>query len=432
MHIMQCGLFSLILHNSSDDVDSTAYVAECKNILGQFKEFKEKFIRVNYDRICSSIGNDADSSNVLEIFNTYDENFVKMAEQYKKVKDNYFFAIFFLGTDQENISRDQVCRRAQIIWMEIPNKYYSNLKFSLFTYKLRALMNEKVMFLMLKEHEYFLMKWKIYQETDFIFGEGIFRYENCKINYVGFQDDTYIAIEHIRKTDSTSAQDEEYIEYLRCIMNHYHCNLPAIKGLIIPQEGPKLRYPLLIMECCESIQNVTDPVKERNQVSFLLDIAKSVAYFQHVNRSIHMAIDLNFVCFHVRESKLIAKLIPLYGFNFIFDSQPESPDMQWMMNVTKRLHFGENFKDQELPDNHLLKKLLEQQWLSIHQQFNYKKLSEDLQDLQGIVIIIPSQCQNFIHDFLLVGGRKNRTCKVTHTHIILITHSIQPTCHSKV
>ena len=386
--MMQCNvcLLSLIMHNLSNDVDATAYVAECKNILGQFEEFKKKFITVDYDRICSSIGNDEDS-NVLEIFNTYDENFVKMAEQYRRIKEKYFFAIFFLGTDQENIPHEQVCHRAQVIWMEIPNKYYSNLKFSLFTYKLRALMNEKVMFFMLNEHKYFLMKWKIYQETDFIFGEGIFRYENCKINYVGLQGNTYIAIEHTRKIDSTSAEDEEYIEYLRCIMNHYHGNLPDIKGLIIPQEGPELRYPLLIMECCESIQNVTNPVKEGNQVSFLLDIAKSIARFQHINRSIHMTIDLNFLCFRARESKLIAKLIPLYGFNFTFDNQPELPHMQWMMDVTKRLHFGENFIDQELPDNHLLKKLLEQQWLSIHQQFSYKKLSEDLQDLQGIVII---------------------------------------------
>ena len=343
------------------------------------------------------------------MFNTYDENFVKMAKQYKKVRENYFFVIFFLGTDQENSPHEQVCDRAKVIWMEIPNKYYSNLKFSLFTYKLRVFIKERVLFLMLNEQKYFLTKWKIYQETDFIFRESIFSCENCNIHTRTYIDgDTYMAIEYIGKADTTSAQDEEYIEYLRCIMNHYHCNLPAIKGLIIPQEG---RYPLLIMEYCESIENVTYPViNEGNQVSFLLDIAKSIARFQHINRSIHITIDLNCICFRDRESKLRAKLIPLYGFNFTFDNQPESPDMQWMMDVTKRLHFGGNFVDQELPDNHLLKKLLEQQWLSFHQKFSYKKLSEDLQDLQGIVITI------IYRIFCWGGGRP--IMRGDHTHIL--------------
>lgn len=128
------------------------------------------------------------------------------------------------------------------------------------------------------------------------------------------------------------------------------------------------------------------PFEEISQVSILLDLVKCLIEFKAVDKLITLKIHVDAVCLHRKENRLEAKLCPLYGHTFLFDQAEKASieSLKWISVVTEYLQFGKS--GQNLPDNHLLKKLLYQKWLFNEDdvtQCGYKILYEDLCDLHG-------------------------------------------------
>ena len=384
-----------------------------------FVAYQPKYISNYFDemKIVRLVGNDIDQEKCNVFENSYDSYVLNVAHNHRTqiVEDGHLLVTFVLDGVLEGNSiiqfnseiisnfslppkQIQVTKLYQlnVITMQIPEDYISNLTFTpLYANKIALLKDKRVEFFMFKKHELILTKWNVFQNTDFIFGEAIFCNETGKIITVYFQTHKYFAIEVFRKIGSKSAEDEEFIEYIKCLLNYYHENLPDVKGLIYPQEHLKLQYPLLLTEGYEPLCNIAShtPVEEKYQISFLLDIIKCITRFKQINTSISIKVDSRVLFFRKRGNNFEPKLFPLYGFNFTFNQshvkgQLKSlplEDLAWMMDVTKFLYFGAN-SEQVLPENHLLKKLLQQQWLSCEDHYrptSFKQLSEDLQDLQG-------------------------------------------------
>lgn len=393
---------------SEFDLDRISYSSSGKP---PFVAYQPKYISNYFDelKIVRLVGNDADQEKCNVFENSYDSYILNVAYRHcpKIVEDGVTFVLdgvqdvkqfiyeiinnFSIPPKQIKVTK---LHHVNVVTMQSSEDCTSNMTLvPLYADKIALLKSKRIQLLMFKNHEFILTKWNVFRYTDFIFGENIFLNEIGKIITVHYQAHRYFAIEVFRKIGSTSAEDEEFIEYIKCILNYYHANLPDVKGLIYPQEHLKLQYPLLLTEGYEPLCNIASyvPVEEKYQVSFLLDIVKCIARFKHINNSINIKVNSGVLFFRKRGRNFEPKLFPLYGFSFTFNRshvQEQLPleDLAWMMDVTKYLCFGANSKD-VLPENHLLKKLLEQQWLSIEDHYrpsSFNQLSEDLQDLQSM------------------------------------------------
>lgn len=281
----------------------------------------------------------------------------------------------------------------EFISIQIPEKYAQNFVFTPFySSRIVALKNQKVQFMKQKEHIFFLTKWNVFKEEDITIGEEISLHGQNRIMSVALRGNNCIGIEYCG-----DSRDEGYLHYLESVLNNHFENIPAIKGLYYARK----EYPLLIMEDCMLLEKgVTKfPVKEVNQVSFLLDVVNCIIKFRDTNQSIAIKVYSDAVYVHDKGKRLEAKLCPLYGYSFTLDPgeviyhKPSKSllldDLQWMVNITKYLQFG-NYTD-KLPEDHVMKKLLEQKWLSTDDNFrpcSFRALREDLQDLHGKYMII--------------------------------------------
>lgn len=274
----------------------------------------------------------------------------------------------------------------EFVSIQIPNEFSQNFILAPYYFsRIVALKNQKVEFLTCKERSFFLMKWNIYMDGDILLGDVINSIGENQIIRVLLRGKESIALSFCG-----ISLGDGYVQYLESLLNNYHENIPAVKGLYYS----KNKYPLLIMEDCVSFEKgVTQfPVDEVNQVSFLLDIVNCIVEFMRSNQNIVIKVHSDVVYVHDNGVKLEAKLCPLYGYSFILDHRmcddqsvslvPD--DLQWMENITKYLQFG-NYTD-KLPENHLMKKLLEQKWLSDDENIrpcSFGTLHEELHDLHG-------------------------------------------------
>ena len=400
------------------NLDKSMFANGDTDELLQFISRQRKYANDYFEelKIIKLVGSDGDRErcdNYEIIYNKYVLN-VAYKHQTQEVKNDHFLAIYVL--DRENYydltqfthklashftipaSQLQVTsHELQLVSMQIPDEYISKLTLApLYAYRCSALKTQGVQFLMFKKHKFYLSKWSIFEDVNFTFGHTIFNNEHGKIVSVNLHGDAYMAIECLRSSDATSLHDEEFVKYLQCILNHYHNQLPDVKGLFYAKKSSQIQYPLLITEKYEPLKNVSAyaPIHLDDQISILLDVVKCIVHFKSINESesISIKVEPSVLFFH-KKKRLVAKLFPLHGFNFTFDIQGKSDtlplqDLQWMMDITKYLHYSGECADKELPESHLLKKPLEQQWLSIedrHRPSSFEKLREDLQDFQGII-----------------------------------------------
>ena len=273
----------------------------------------------------------------------------------------------------------------QVFLIQLPEKYSSSFILAPFYgSRIHALKNFGVQFVRYKEHEIFLSKWNLYSKQEITLGETSLEEGHNKVISVNARGSTCMAVQYTEES-SVSAEvfDEGYIQYLESVLNHYHKNIPAVKGLCYLQ-GDSKHYPLLIIEDCLSLKldpRLEFPFEDVCQVSFLLDLVNCIIEFNATSKLITLIIYANAVYICRRENRLEAKLCPLFGYTFLFD-QAENPsveDLHWMSVVTEYLQFGKD--GQKLPESHVLKKWLYQKWLSSVGQRDYKELREDLCDL---------------------------------------------------
>jgi hypothetical protein len=244
---------------------------------------------------------------------------------------------------------------------------------------------EHINYMKFGEHELCLDRWNIINEENIKHGEVILKGDNNILREVELDGVPYVALEYLAQMDNL-ASGMGFMKYLENSLNYDHKNMAIMKGLYYPRDN----YPTLIAEKCEPLKKVVmrTEVKEVDQVSFLLDIASYIRSIENCDQSIHIKIDPStvFACGDGND-QLVAKVYPLFQYSFIVHQENGTPsiDLTWMSEITKYLHFG-NDSSKSLPDKHLMKKMLDQRWLSDDDRLrpaNFKVLCDDLQTLLG-------------------------------------------------
>jgi hypothetical protein len=187
-----------------------------------------------------------------------------------------------------------------------------------------------------------------------------------------------------------------FMKYLETSLSSYHRSMATIKGMYYPQD--ESRFPVLIAEKCKSLKKVVMSTKmeQVDQVSFLLDIANYISTIENCDQSIHIKIDPStlFAC-DDGNGQLVAKVYPLFEHSYIIQQEKRArlsipvEDLIWMNEVTKHLQFGYD-SSEPLPEDHLMKKMFDQKWLSNDDRIrpaNLKILSDDLQNLLGALFV---------------------------------------------
>lgn len=360
-------------------VFSSEYVKKCDNFERRFDRYILHVVYAYHAQMSPDI---KDGNSLIEFILDLDKEDYNLAHVRKFIRQiSKDFSI-----PHESMVIKYSGEGTQVISMQIPKNYMISLVFApFFSNKITALKYERVQFLMInKEHKMFLAKWNILDSEAVSFGETIFCNGRNKIVSVKINDDVCIGLEYSDASDE-SVQDEGYIKFLESILNHNRKNIPAIKGLYYSNSN--LQYPLLIMEKCEFVK-FRFPESEAMQASFLLDIVNCIIEFESPDQTISIKVhsDVVAIC------QLKAKVCPLYGYSFTVDHESSDrqskqlplDDLRWMADITKYLQFGNC--TQELPEGHVMKKLLAQKWLSGEDCFrprSFKELCEDLQDLHG-------------------------------------------------
>jgi hypothetical protein len=299
-------------------------------------------------------------------------------EEFKKI----VCSKFFIPPDSVYLAYEGA--KYEFVSIQVPSKYSQNFMLApLYIDRIVALKNQRVEFMACNERRFFFMKWNM--DGDVLLGDVIYSVGQNQIMSAHLKGEKSIALKYC----GVSLGDG-YVQYLESILNDYHEDIPAVKGLYYS----KNEYPIIVMENSVPLEKsvLHLPLNEVNQVSFLLDIVNCIVVFGKTNPCIDIKVYSDVVFVYDKGVKLKAQLCPLYGYSFILDHRRcdnqslllVPGDLQWMENITKYLQFG-NYTD-KLPEDHLMKKLLEQKWLSVDVNIrprSFEALREELHDLHG-------------------------------------------------
>lgn len=197
--------------------------------------------------------------------------------------------------------------------------------------------------------------------------------------------------------------DVGYIRYLDAFVSGKFENLPDLKGVYYYQKSSKqeLHYPAVIVEKMKKLKDISSVSKDISpltQISVLHDIISSVASFENSKYEVSVFRDSLFVKERLDpDIDITARFCPVYGHSFHSKQDDSQADflssslplekVQWMSDVIKLIHFkGEVTLSSELPESHILKRMLTQKWISTEDRFrppNFKVLCEQMQHLLG-------------------------------------------------
>ena len=193
--------------------------------------------------------------------------------------------------------------------------------------------------------------------------------------------------------DEDSA-DSGYVDYMERFLSGKHSNLPPLKGVYYHPESDDTNrhYPVIVVERLKLLRDICIE-KEVDQVSVLSDVVTSVTSFGRDHVKCKVVPDAVFV--ENSSNNIQARFCPLYGHSYISDESqalvPNTPiplgELRWMDELVKFIYFKSNVPDKsELPENHVLKIMFDQRWLSKEERFrprSYKVVSEELHQLLG-------------------------------------------------
>ena len=231
------------------------------------------------------------------------------------------------------------------------------------------------------------------------FDEGTFvESERISVSPVDVNGTKCMALEYTTCFCEESSADSGYADYMERFLSGKHSNLPALKGVYYHPEtdDTNRHYPVIVVERLKSLKDVCID-KEVDQVSVLFDVVSSVASFGSDHVKCKVVPDAVFV--RDGSSDVQARFCPLYGHSYVSNQSqamvPHTPiplsQLQWMDELVKFIYFRGNVPDKsELPENHVLKKMFDQRWLSKDERFRpqkFKMLLEELHQLLGKVLI---------------------------------------------
>ncbi len=291
-----------------------------------------------------------------------------------------------------------------IISIQVPSKYVKSFSIlPLLRSRMLSLQEWCVRSLKFRNEVVHLDHWNVLNSVDFG-SKGILCTANAEIVRATLNDAEYLALKYNENISDETTADTGYITYLDRFCSGKYKNLPAVKGVYYHSET--YHYPFTVVENLKSLKemlSITQEVSQVTQISILSDITCSVASFESdQGHQVSVFPDSVFVQDSVDpDSELTACFCPLYGHSFHIKkakSQDQQTSflrtslpleqLQWMSDVIKYIHFQGNVTaDTELPEDHILKRLFDQKWISKEARFrpkDFKVLSEELQHLLGM------------------------------------------------
>ena len=320
-----------------------------------------------------------------------------------EISDFQLFISKLLDMNSANILIHQVGIGSLVICLQIPCDDLHRLEnIPLFPRKLKAIKDKCVQSYKFEKREVMLKHWRmltdvILETPDSPVKESHLHEKQSKMVTAKHQGKEFMALVYPDQFTEESTVDTGYIKYLEVLIRD-HKEVPSIKGLYYPsteEEGQK-KYPAVIVEKLEPLKEVASSSNyygesEVNQLSLLTSISSCMSRFENLNQKVKVVMDHIFI--HKNAAEMEAKLIPVYGQSFIgeqssLNSETLSHDeLLWMKEIILSIFSRGNITtDIQLPENHLLKNIFEQKWVSKDSRLrpaSYSVLTDELQHLLG-------------------------------------------------
>ena len=287
-----------------------------------------------------------------------------------------------------------------IICLQIPCDDLHRLEnIPLFPRKLKAIKDKSVQSYKFKKREVMLKHWKMLTDVTLETPDSPVKelHLQSKMVTAKHQGKECMALVYTDQFTKETTVDAGYIKYLEVLIRD-HKEVPSIKGLYYPpteEEGQK-KYPAVIVEKLDPLKEVASSSNyygesEVNQLSLLTSISSCMSRFENLNQKVKVVMDHIFI--HKNAAEMEAKLIPVYGQSFIGEQSSSTSetlshdDLLWMKEtILSIFSHGNITTDIQLPENHLLKNIFEQKWVSKDSRLrpaSYSVLTDELQHLLG-------------------------------------------------
>ena len=309
-----------------------------------------------------------------------------------------------------------------IIYIQIPCDDLHRLEnIPLFPRKLKAIKDKCVQSYKFEKREVMLKHWRMLTDVtletpDSPVEESPLHEKQSKMVTAKHKGKECMALVYPDQFTEESTVDAGYIKYLEVLIRN-HKEVPSIKGLYYPpteEEGQK-KYPAVIIEKLEPLKEVASSSNyygesEVNQLSLLTSVSSCMSRFENLNQKVKVVMDHIFI--HKNAAEMEAKLIPVYDQSFIGE-QPSlnsetlsHDDLLWMKETILSIFSRGNITtDIQLPENHLLKNVFEQKWLSKDTRLRpatYSVLTDELQHLLGKLGIVNYSIKTKFPDLVLI------------------------------
>ena len=323
-------------------------------------------------------------------------------QNFRLVDVNDFKALFckFAGISQIEARLLKLEKGSVVIAIQIPSKHRKVLTtLPLFYDKMRSLKYWRTLSYKLEEEVFHLNFWTILDSCNV----HILPSPNAKILSATCNGVECLAVNYTQGFSDESTADDGYIRYLDAFISGKFENLPVVKGVYYqqPVSGQENCYPMVIIEKLKELKDISlvkTNISPLAQISVLHDIISSVASFEHSKYEVSVNTD----SLLVKESldpdiDITARFCPLYGHSFcnkqvdfqadLLSSSLPLEKVQWMSDVVMLMYFnGKLAPNSELPNDHILKKMLTQKWVCVEDRFrphNFKVLCEQIKHLLG-------------------------------------------------
>lgn len=242
------------------------------------------------------------------------------------------------------------------------------------------------------------LDWKVVNSIDFSDGGVIVQANNAEIVSATVDGKKCFAIKYTKTFSDESTADAGYIKYLESFVSgKYKDYLPAVKGMHYDESSEETNlYPTIVIDNLKTLQEI--PSEQEVSLVSQISVLSAVAKFKCDQRLQLAALtDSVFVQDNVDpEFGATACFCPLYGHSFHIKQdtiQNEKPSislpleqLQWMSDIVKLIHYRGIETNTELPEGNILKKMMDQKWISAEDRFrspDFKTLFEELQHLLG-------------------------------------------------
>ena len=188
----------------------------------------------------------------------------------------------------------------------------------------------------------------------------------CTVNEATYNGTGALAVTYNPQETDPAKQDEEresYQTFLDEVTKVKHPNIVQVLEVDSTHD-----FPVLVIEKLEPLTHycVSDnpAISEENQQSFLINIANAILSFQDpYQERVKIKPDAIFV--QRSNGKVLAKYCPMFGFSYYQQAQDlRKCCLKWLDDICKLLHLRGNVRQySDLPDNHILKHLIEHKWL---------------------------------------------------------------------